>query len=48
VEVLNIWLQILVTEKFVKERSILGVGGVEFLNPFLSIRNRSRHVGSDR
>jgi hypothetical protein len=47
-EALNVRPQVLMTEKFVKERSILGVGGTELLKPFLGVRNRSWHVGSGR
>ena len=38
-EALNVWPQVLVTEKLVKERSIPSVGGVKILKPFLGVRN---------
>jgi hypothetical protein len=38
-EALNVRPQVLVTEKFVKEKLILSVGGVKLLKPFLGVRN---------
>jgi len=45
IEVVNVLFQVLVTEKFAEEWSVLVVGWAEPLKPCLDIRNRCRIRG---
>ena len=44
IKALNVCFQLLVAEKFAKERLIAAVGGVEARKPLLGIRNLGWHI----